>query len=66
MQAFKDNHKKPASTIKSNKEKWYTAEEIAAILGITAEEVDRIAEANGIKPPIGESNEFGRWIYSKR
>lgn len=56
MQAFND---------KSNKEKWYTAEEIAAILGITAEEVDRIAEANGIKPPIGESNEFGRWIYSK-
>lgn len=57
MQAFND---------KSKKEKWYTAEEIAAILGITAEEVDRIAEANGIKPPIGESNQFGRWIYSKR
>lgn len=43
-------------------ERYYTSEEIGAFLGISAEEVDKIAKANGIMPPQGESNEYGRWI----
>lgn len=43
-------------------EKWYTAEEIGAELGISAEEVERIATEHGIKPPEGESNEYGMWV----
>ena len=46
-------------------EKWYTASDIGAQLGISANMVGRIAKANGIKAPEGESNEFGRWIFSK-
>lgn len=46
-------------------EKWYTATEIGNELGISANKVGRIAKANGIKAPEGESNEYGRWIYSK-
>ena len=46
-------------------EKWYTAGEIGAELGLTANKVGRIAKANGIKAPAGESNEYGRWIFSK-
>ena len=46
-------------------EKWYTATDIGAELGLSANKVGRIAKANGIKAPEGESNEFGRWIFSK-
>ncbi len=46
-------------------DKWYTASDIGAQLGISANMVGRIAKANGIKAPEGESNEFGRWIFSK-
>lgn len=46
-------------------EKWYTAGEIGAELGLSANKVGRIAKANGIKAPAGESNEYGRWIFSK-
>lgn len=46
-------------------EKWYTATEIGAELGISANKVGRIAKANNIKAPAGESNEYGRWIFSK-
>ena len=46
-------------------EKWYTATEIGKELGISANKVGRIAKANGIKAPEGESNEYGRWIFSK-
>ena len=46
-------------------EKWYTATEIGAELGISANKVGRIAKSNGIKAPAGESNEYGRWIFSK-
>ena len=47
------------------KEKWYTAEEIGAELGISAEEVERIATEHGIKPPEGGRNKYGMWIPSK-
>ena len=46
-------------------EKWYTATEIGQKLGITANKVGRIAKANGLKAPEGETNEYGRWIFSK-
>lgn len=46
-------------------EKWYTAGDIANELGISANKVGRIAKAHGIKAPDGESNEYGRWIFSK-
>ena len=46
-------------------EQWYTATEIGAKLGLTANKVGRIAKAHGIKAPEGESNEYGRWIFSK-
>ena len=46
-------------------EKWYTATEIGKELGISANKVGRIAKAHGIKAPEGESNEYGRWIFSK-
>ena len=39
-------------------ERYYTAEEIGAFLGISTEEVDKIAKANGLQPPVGESNEY--------
>ena len=46
-------------------EKWYTAGEIGDAIGISANKVGRIAKANGLKAPEGESNEYGRWIFSK-
>ena len=46
-------------------EKWYTATEIGEAVGISANKVGRIAKAHGIKAPEGESNEYGRWIFSK-
>lgn len=46
-------------------ERWYTAGEIGAELGLSANKVGRIAKAHGIKAPAGESNEYGRWIFSK-
>lgn len=46
-------------------EKWFTATDIGKELGISANMVGRIAKREGIKPPEGESNEFGRWIFSK-
>ena len=46
-------------------EKWYTATEIGDAIGLSANKVGRIAKANGLKAPEGESNEYGRWIFSK-
>ena len=46
-------------------EKWYTATELGEIFGISKNKVGRIAKANGLKAPEGESNEYGRWIFSK-
>ena len=46
-------------------EKFYTATEIGEKLGITANKVGRIAKKHGLEAPEGESNKYGRWIYSK-
>lgn len=46
-------------------EKWYTATDIGEHFGISANMVGRIAKKYGIKAPEGESNEYGRWIFSK-
>ena len=46
-------------------EKWYSAGDIAQEIGSTGNMVGRIAQKFGIKAPQGESNEFGRWIFSK-
>ena len=39
--------------------------EIGNELGISANKVGRIVNSHGIKAPEGESNEYGRWIFSK-
>lgn len=46
-------------------EKWFTAGEIGEAVGLSANMVGRIAKKNGIQAPEGESNEFGRWIFTK-
>ena len=46
-------------------EKWYTATEIGNIVGLSAKKVGSLAKLYGLKAPEGESNEFGRWIFSK-
>ena len=46
-------------------EQWYTASDIGELLGISANKVGRIAKEYGLKPPVGEVNKYGRWIYSK-
>lgn len=46
-------------------DKWYTATDIGSVLGISAQKVGRIANKHGLKPPEGESNQYGRWIMSK-
>ena len=46
-------------------DRWYTATDIGSVLGISAQKVGRIANKHGLKPPEGESNQYGRWIMSK-
>lgn len=46
-------------------ERWYSAEDIGRQLGLSANKVGRIANQYKLKPEQGESNEYGRWIYSK-
>jgi hypothetical protein len=46
-------------------ENFYTATEIGEKFGISANKVGRIAKFHGLKAPEGESNEYGRWIFSK-
>ena len=53
------------SMLPESTEKWYTASQIGEILGISANKVGRIAKEYGIKAPEGESNEYGRWVFSK-
>ena len=46
-------------------EKWYSATDIGEILGISANKVGRIAKEHNIKAPEGESNQYGRWVFTK-
>lgn len=47
------------------KEAMYSATEIGARFGITKNKVGKIANAHNLKPPIGETNEYGTWIRTK-
>ena len=47
------------------KEAMYSATEIGTMFNITKNKVGKIAKANGLKPPVGETNEFGTWIRTK-
>lgn len=53
------------SMLPESTEKWYTATQIGEILGISANKVGRIAKEYGIKAPEGETNEYGRWVFTK-
>ena len=53
------------SMLPESTEKWYTAGEIGELLGISANKVGRIAKEYGIKAPEGESNKYGRWVFTK-
>ncbi len=46
-------------------EKWYRAGDIASAFGLSVNTVNRIAKKHGLKATEGESNEYGRWIFSK-
>ena len=46
-------------------EAWYSATEIGKNVGLSPQKVGTLANRNGLKPSIGESNDYGRWIYSK-
>jgi hypothetical protein len=46
-------------------EAMYSATELGAKFGLSKNKVGRIAKANGLQPPVGESNEYGTWIRTK-
>lgn len=43
----------------------YSATEIGSKFGISKTKVGKIATEYNLKPPIGESNEFGTWVRTK-
>ena len=43
----------------------YSATEIGSKFGISKTKVGKIANEYNLKPPIGESNEFGTWVRTK-
>lgn len=47
------------------KEAMYSATEIGARFGLSKNKVGKIANAHNLKPPIGETNEYGTWIRTK-
>lgn len=46
-------------------EKWYSAAELGAEFGVSAQRIGKTANENGLKAPEGESNMYGTWIRSK-
>ena len=46
-------------------EKWYSAKELGAEFGISAQQIGKTANENDLKAPEGESNQYGTWIRSK-
>ena len=50
---------------KLSEEWYYSAEDIGRKIGISACKVEREANQHNMKPPIGQSNYFGKWIVSK-
>ena len=46
-------------------QKMLSATEIGKSFGVSSKKIGKIAKAHGLKPPEGESNEFGTWICTK-
>ena len=47
------------------KEAMYSASEIGARFNVSKNKIGKVANAHGLKPPIGETNEYGTWIRTK-
>ena len=47
------------------KEAMYSASEIGARFNVSKNKIGKVANAQGLKPPIGETNEYGTWIRTK-
>ena len=43
----------------------YTPEELAEMFGVSPEEINRIAQENGLIPEYGTSNEYDAWVPVK-
>ena len=46
-------------------DEWFSAADIGSQVGLSANMVGRIAKKYSLKAPQGESNQYGRWIFSK-
>lgn len=57
-------HENPAM-LPAVKEAMYSATEIGQRLNVSKNKIGKIAKAHGLKPPIGETNEYGTWIRTK-
>lgn len=47
------------------KEAMYSATEIGSRFSVSKNKIGKIANAHGLKPPVGETNEYGTWIRTK-
>lgn len=43
----------------------YTAEKLAEMFGVSPDDINRIAQENGLIPEYGTSNEYGAWVPVK-
>lgn len=57
-------HANPAM-LPAVKEAMYSATEIGARFSVSKNKIGKIANTHGLKPPIGETNEYGTWIRTK-
>ena len=57
-------HENPAM-LPAVKEAMYSATEIGARFGVSKNKIGKVANTHGLKPPIGETNEYGTWIRTK-
>ena len=61
------SHKEPEDDERDeDTEKFYTAEELGKMFGVSPEEINDIAQDNGLIPECGTSNEYGAWVRKKR
>ena len=47
------------------KEAMYSATEIGTRFSVSKNKIGKIANTHGLKPPVGETNEYGTWIRTK-
>jgi prophage antirepressor-like protein len=45
--------------------KWYSATDLGKEFNVSKNMIGRISNSHGLKPPEGETNEYGEWIRSK-